>query len=373
MNVKKIVLISALFPPVNNARTNRTAELAKELARQGHDVTVYATLGDYDYSNFGRKHNLKVKSLGRMLFYPYNSDDIIKKRSILKKITHRSFLILFKKLIEYPNIELSVRVAQTIKKEKNIDLLITVAPPHPIHWGAAYAKKYFKRNNIKMWVADCGDPFMGNKFFKHPFYFKYVEKWFCSKTDYITIPIKEAKVGYYKEFHEKIKVIPQGFNFGEVDIPLKQRDNSVITFIYAGVFYEGIRDPRPFLDYISNLKNDFRFIIYTKSKDLVQRYKKILGNKLIINDYIPRPELLKVMSQADFLINFENGTDIQSPSKLIDYALSKRPILSILPYDLDTATIEEFFNEDFSNQLAIKDMDQYNIQNVATNFLNLIN
>lgn len=372
MNKKKIVLISALFPPVNSARTNRTAELAKELARQGHDVTVYAALGKHDYSSFEKKNKLKVRSLGKMFFYPNNSDGKIKRRSIFKRIINRVLLILFRRTLEYPNMELSVKVARIIKKEKNIDSLITIAPPFPIHWGAAYAKKYFKSNNIKIWIADCGDPYMGNKFFKYPFYFKYVEKWFCRKTDYITIPIKEAKEGYYKEFHDKIKVIPQGFNFDEVEIPLMQKNNDVITFIYAGVFYEGIRDPRPFLDYLSDLDKDFKFLIYTKTKDIINEYKTKLGSKLEINDYIPRLELLKIMSQADFLINFENQTDIQSPSKLIDYALSKRPILSISPYNLDHMKIEQFLNGDYSNKLVIDDIEQYNIRNVASSFLKLI-
>ena len=34
------------------------------------------------------------------------------------------------------------------------------------------------------------------------------------------------------------------------------------------------------------------------------------------------------MSKMDFLINLENLNKEQSPSKLIDYAISKRPIFS---------------------------------------------
>ena len=64
-------------------------------------------------------------------------------------------------------------VRRVIKRERKIDYLITIAFPFTIHWATASLahKKYFK-----FWVSDCGDPFMGNPFIKHPFYFKYLEK-----------------------------------------------------------------------------------------------------------------------------------------------------------------------------------------------------
>src|SRR5690606_10094120 len=107
-------------------------------------------------------------------------------------------------------------VYNALKKEKNsnYDILISIAAPHPIHWGVAKAIKKYK-NIAKCWIADCGDPFMlsHNLQYKRPFYFKYYEKEFCRLADFITIPTAFAKDGYYKEFHDKLNVIPQGFNF----------------------------------------------------------------------------------------------------------------------------------------------------------------
>src|SRR5699024_10525534 len=142
------------------------------------------------------------------------------------------------------------------------------------------------------------------------------------------------------------------FNFEEVEISPKL-ENEVITFIYAGGFYENIRDPRPFLDYISTLDVDFRFVVYTKGKSLLKGYEDKLKGKLIVKDYIPRLDIIKVMSQADFLVNFENGTAVQSPSKLIDYALSQRPILSIDSLNPDKSKVDEFFNKNYNRQYVI--------------------
>jgi hypothetical protein len=367
MEKKKIVIISRTIFPSQAPRAQRATELVKEFGRQGHDVTVYAVLGNYDYSDFEKTYNVKVKGIGKMRFATINSDGK-SKNTIVSVLLSK----LFHKLLEFPDIELSFKVAKLLKRESDIDLLITVAVPFPIHWGAAYVRDKFKNNNIKKWVADCGDPYMGNKFVNHFFYFKYVEKWFCKHADYITVPIEKAKEGYYKEFHDKIKVIPQGFNFDEVNINEMVNKNEVLTFVYAGAFYKGIRDPKQFLEYLSTLDIDFKFVVFTKNKAIVEPFKIALGAKLEVKEYIPRNDLLNVMSKADFLVNFENGTSVQSPSKLIDYALAKRPILSIESLKLDEDNVDAFFEGNYKDQLIVENIEQFNIKNVVNNFISLI-
>ena len=367
---KHIVIISSVIFPRITPRAMRATELAKEFARQGHHVTLYSVLGQYDYQEFQETHNITVKNLGPMRFFKLNSDG---KDEGNGGMLYRIFRKLFKRSVEFPDIELAFKTNTILKKEINIDLLITVAIPFPIHWGAAYRKEKSKNTFAKTWVADCGDPYMGNTLHKRPFYFKYIEKWFCRKADYISIPISGAKEAYYSEFHDKIKIIPQGFDFSNKPVFDSEPNNQQTTFIYAGVFYSGIRDPRPFLDFLAAKKDlNFLFRIYTKSKDILAPYKKILGDKLDIRDYIPRDILLQEMAKADFLINFENNTEIQSPSKLIDYALTKRPILSLnTTKKLDTDLITAFLNGDYRGTMQVGDIEQYNIKNVAKSFLAL--
>jgi len=367
MSSKKIVIISRTIFPFQAPRSFRATELAKELAREGHDVTLYGVLGNYDYTGFEREHNIKIKNLGKMRFATRNSSDDVKS-SFLNKVLTR----LIHRLIEFPDVELMFKVARCLKSERNIDLLVTVAVPYPLHWGAA--SFIGKRNNdfSGTWVADCGDPYFGNKFHKRYFYFRYVEKWFCRKADFISVPIEGAKEGYFSEFHHKIKVIPQGFDFNELLLSDTEPDNPVPVFIYAGAFYKGIRDPGLFLNYLTTVKTDFKFFIYTKNKAMAAPFKEQLAGKLFINDYIPRTELLKIMNGASFLVNIENDTTMQSPSKLIDYLLAKRPILSVNSHRLNEQVINEFLNGDYRNRAVITDLDQYDIKNVAGDFVNLI-
>ena len=264
------------------------------------------------------------------------------------------------------------KIPSIIKKEKEqADLLISIAYPHPIHWGCTVAKKLYPNIFPKCWISDCGDPFMGNQVVKPLSYFKYLERWWGRCTDYITIPIEEARGGYYLEVQDKIRVIPQGFDFKATPIAEYKRNN-VPTFVYAGVIYPGYRDIAEFLEYLGTIDYDFKFIVYTKSQ-IDARHKQKLGDKLEIRTYIPRKDLVYKLSTADFLINIKNKNQIQSPSKLIDYAISKRPILSIGTKFKEQAYFEKFIKGDYSHQTVVENIDDYQIENVASKFLDIAN
>src|SRR5690606_19247163 len=186
------------------------------------------------------------------------------------------------------------------------------------------------------WIADCGDPFMGqeNDTFKYPFYFKYIEKWFCKKADYLSIPIKTAISAYYPEFHNKIRVIPQGFKFEDIDLAPKNK-NDFPHFAYAGGLIPGRRDPKEFFEFLVNYKHPFKFDIYTNQVNLVDSYVKRSNGRIEVKKYLPRKELLYELSKLDFLINFENKGQKQIPSKIIDYVIVDKPILSINSFKFD--------------------------------------
>ncbi|NLC31632.1 MAG: glycosyltransferase family 4 protein [Candidatus Moranbacteria bacterium] len=366
--MKKIVIVSYATYPGISPRQLRTNELAKELARQGHKVTLYVLKGGYNYESYEKETGIKVKDLGQTLFFKFNH-----KTGLKLTLPFKFIKIILGRFFEFPFIELTIKTYKSIKNEKDIDLLITIGSPHPIHWGAALLRTLKPKNLGKTtWVSDCGDPYMGNSLIKYPFYFKYIEKWFCRKTDFISVPTEEAKNAYYPEFQKKIKTIPQGFNFNDIKIEKNFKKNKIPTFIYAGSFYIKLRDPRPLLDYLSTINKDFRFIIYTKNKYLLKKHQEKLGEKLIRLNYIPREELLLEMSKSDFLVNIENPSKVQSPSKLIDYCLSGRPILNIdTNKEIDKKTINEFLNGDYSNAFKLDNIEKYNIETVANQFLTI--
>jgi hypothetical protein len=370
MEKKRILIISGGMFPNNSPRAFRTTELVKELGHLGHDVTLIIPFKNYDYSLFEKEHNVKIKFLRKRILPAVPSSKDGKER-IVNRAIRRLLLLLF----EYPAIELMPLVRKALSKEKDYDLLISIAVPFPLHWGVAWSKT--KKHPIaSTWVADCGDPYMGNTMdsFQKFFYFKYLEKWFCRKADFISVPADDYIQYYYSEFKPKIIVIPQGFKFSDSKLYNGKIENPVPTFAFAGRFLPNIRDPRPFLDYLITLECDFRFVVFAPYSELVEPYKVRLGSKLELRGFIPREDLMYELSTMDFLVNieFEASVKSNSPSKFADYIIANRPVLSLNMADLDTIKINEFLSGNYSNKLIIKDPDRFRIENVVNQFISLI-
>lgn len=366
MEKKKILLVSATFHPFISPRSFRATELAKELARKGHEVTVYTIFENADYDQMGKDFNIRFKDLGKRKFgvLRLKGGKVV---NLLNRAINRTLLQLF----EFPDIELMWKVKKALAHESGYDLLITIATPFPVHWGTAWALNT-KNHVSKTWIADCGDPYMGciTDSFRKVFYFKYVEQWFCRKADYITIPVESGISGYYPAFHSKIRVIPQGFEMKEIPEEEPSEKNGILQFAYAGAFIPGFRDPHPFLDYLSRVEMPFKFTVYTNTPNMLSGYDESLREKLSIRNYIPREELLRELKRNDFLVNFDNNTAMHTPSKLIDYAMVGRPILNISK-EFPIRTINEFLNKNYTGQMQLGDIQQYNIEKVTEKFLAL--
>ena len=351
-------------------RAHRTTELMKEFARQGHEVTVYAVLGKYDYSQFLKQfpsitlNNISLK----WMYHPYNSDGD-GKRYFMDKALGK----LLGKRYLFPNFEFYHRVQGILKKDHDYDAVISIADPHQIHWGVACYRKHKPNQFPKTWIADCGDPFMNNDTTNiYPQKFAKYEHLFCQQADFITVPEPAAANGYYEKYRSKIKIIPQGFDFDETR-EKAEPNNSIPTFGYAGTFYEDIRNPKNFMGLLCTIDKPFKFIVYSNHTALIDSYKEKLGQKLELRKGIKREELLLELEKMDFLVNLANvNRPNQIPSKLIDYAFTGRPILNVNPTDLNKAQFLEFLISDYKSALVVENIERYKISNVAREFVNII-
>lgn len=360
----KILIVSGFFEPESTPRAFRTTELAKELSRLGHEVTVGIPEKGDDNNSFTDGLPINIKHFKH---YP------IRRKYIGNSFVDRTLFYFENWLADYPAFKSMREVERFARNESGYDLLITIAVPHFIHW--AVGKLYEQGHKIaKTWVADCGDPYMLNKIGKKkPFYFKPLELRWCRECDYISVPIESDINHFYPQFRDKIKVIPQGFNIDDLKGVIETPQNDVVTFAYAGTFIKNVRDPRPLLDYLVTCDKNFRLIIYGPNNYLLDSYKEKLGDKFEIKGSLPRKELIKCLCKCDFLLNIDNGNAGQRPSKLIDYALAGRPIMSITSSNLDTDKIDAFLRRDYSQQYVVENVSQYDIHNVAQQFLELCN
>ena len=253
--------------------------------------------------------------------------------------------------------------------------MISVAVPYPIHWGIS--RIHSKKNPIaKTWIADCGDPYMGqeNDTFKPPFYFGWIEKWFCRKTDFISVPTVNSIHGYYVEFHHKIKVIPQGFRFEDITLYQGELKTEKIIFGYAGMFIPGRRDPSEFLTFLNSLDETFlfEFHIYTTTPQFVVPYLESSMGRIKMHTVVPREKLLYELSKMHFVVNFENVGQTQTPSKLIDYLIIDKPVMSITFGNFQPTIFYNFLKGNYQQKMVLPEKDRYRIENVASQFLALV-
>ena len=343
--------------------------MAKEFVRKGNEVTVCTHFRN-GIEDFAIQNGFKLIDLG-LLTWP---KPVVKGKGVsllIRRIIARFSSLLF----EYPIIQLIPLIKKALKNESDYDLMISVAVPYPIHWGIS--RIHSKKNPIaKTWIADCGDPYMGqeNDTFKPPFYFGWIEKWFCRKTDFISVPTVNSIHGYYVEFHHKIKVIPQGFRFEDITLYQGELKTEKIIFGYAGMFIPGRRDPSEFLTFLNSLDETFlfEFHIYTTTPQFVVPYLESSMGRIKMHTVVPREKLLYELSKMHFVVNFENVGQTQTPSKLIDYLIIDKPVMSITFGNFQPTIFYNFLKGNYQQKMVLPEKDRYRIENVASQFLALV-
>ena len=204
-------------------------------------------MGKYDYSQYTKDTGVKLRNIKSL--FATNANDGSGRYTIFDRFMFH----FFHRLLMWPQCEFHFAVERIIKENPNMDMLITIAYPHSIHSGAARAKRHCPDIFPKTWICDCGDPFMLNPFINSPRYLKRYEDMWCSECDYIAVPTDSSYKGYYEQYWDKIRVIPQGFKFERTPIA-PYKPNGTPTFLFVGSIYQGVRDPHAFIDYLITLE-----------------------------------------------------------------------------------------------------------------------
>lgn len=363
--MRKILIVTHWFYPRSNPRAFRSFELYRELNKD-NDVDVL--IGDWQ--QFLKSQDDYHEKLDR-----YNSPMVFNKN---EKLSNSSLIQLCKKIVQYFVGERYILSSgKFINDNINLDdydAVISIGLPFYIHF--LVARKIDKCQKKIVAISDWGDPFVGDKVRRIAPYFFKIQKYVCNMFDYIVTPTQTA-IGYYKQFTtvDKIRVIPQGFKLDDVNLSEKKA-YACPHFAYAGIFYEDKRNPEEFLKYLSSLKEKFVFTVYTIKhgsiyNNIINKYEKILGDKIEVHDMIPREECIYELSKNDFLVNIDNLSSVQVPSKLIDYSLARRPIISFKQNEIPAEKFVRFLRGDYRDNLVIN-LNDYDIKNVSRKFIDLI-
>jgi hypothetical protein len=230
---------------------------------------------------------------------------------------------------------------------RRCDLLISVGLPFSVHLATALARRYLGLSATSA-VADYGDPFSyPNPGIRACFYAPPLERWVLEQFDFVSVPTEGARQAFRGlKAPEAIRVIPQSCDIAAFRTA-EYRPHRVPTFGYAGVFYKGIRNPTPILEHLAQTPTDFRLVLYTdlshvETSELLRPYQARLQDRLEVRRPIPREDCIYELSKLDFLVNFANTSEVQAPSKLVDYALTGRPFLTVKGADPSFGAFDAF-------------------------------
>ena len=258
------------------------------------------------------------------------------------------------------------------------DAVLSISYPAAVHLAVSRAMRRNAALRSAVTIAEFSDPpFRGDVARTvFPAYFLYLKRW-ARQFDYFTIPVEKALPCYTPYIdRDRVRIIPQGFDLSTVR-RLPYTPHAKPVFAYAGRFYERIRDPKFFFDFLATLDTDFRFDLYGNYLDpcfreMIREAQGRVTGEIALHDPLPREKLIERLSQADFVVNFDNATSNATPSKLIDYAMSGRPILSFNERTFDPEGFRAALSGDYSAQVKGIDLSQYDIRRIADRFEELI-
>jgi len=364
----RLLLIISQYSPAQTPNTLRWEPLVSYFQEQGISVRILTSLHSDSPKEEDRNgvliyrtgHNTLLDKLHHILGRK-------NKRSLANSgpLSHNVFSKWVEKLMDVtwrknywpdgsqlflkPGIEKGLEL---IRSEK-ISHVISVGLPFTCHW---IAKQLKEADPSLHWHMDIEDPFCYSEEFWVNNFSKYKEKnieaekatFHLADSISVTNPVARDR---YQEFfpfaQTKLSVIPPLFHADNAsqsyDLVL---DSSRVHLAYFGSFYEGVRSPKMFLEFLKFLQStnpdingrmQFHFIgrLDRISAALFDAYPQV-KESLIIHGFKSRAETLSAMSQVDILMNFGNTTDYHLPSKVVDYLHVNKPVVNFISTEKDS-------------------------------------
>ncbi|MCR9010689.1 hypothetical protein [Gabonibacter chumensis] len=180
-------------------------------------------------------------------------------------------------------------------------------------------------------IVDMSDPIVINANFKRYAYLKRwelkeIEKKCLNKVDYLIVLNKEIEEYYLARvnYGTSIMIIEQGTDY----VPCIERlaYTPVLQFVYAGVFYEKLREPYCLYDGIKMHEDHVKLVVCGSFKKKfvppVEKCFKYMGS-------ISRENIFQLYDRSHVIIFIDNYDSYQIPGKLFEVLASNKAILFI--------------------------------------------
>jgi glycosyltransferase involved in cell wall biosynthesis len=245
------------------------------------------------------------------------------------------------------------------------DVIISVAPPFTSVLVGLSANR---RHPQTPWVLDLGDPFSfleaspPNNFAVYRALNLRCERAALTRAAEVAVTNNAVREAYRRHFPEssaKLAVIPPLVSLPEIDglgAPILKPSASV-KLVYAGALLKTLRRPDWLLALIAKAGErralEMHFFGDTDvCRDSFTPYASLLGTKFQLHGIRAREHVARAMKEADVLVNIGNATADQLPSKVVEYAATGKPILTVASRDDD---VSAEFLASYPRHLVLRD------------------
>ena len=397
--MKRLLLISYSYPPMQSAGAYRTASFTKHLPRFGYQVSVltveinqFTWNGALDNSipisdNVVRTKGihigevLKSQSRSRLRGYGQTRAKFQAKSFLNLKNT---FVFFYDNILTFPDSTwfwylLSREKAYNFVKQFKPDILLSSALPISSHF---LARSIQKRFNIP-WVADYRDLWSQGHVSNRKPAFKSIEnsieQRLLRKANALTTVSAPLSEKLRQQFKKPVHVITNGFDPDDLEniaVSLPQGWKSVkINAVYTGMIYPHGQNPGPLFEAILLLTKDSRI----KKGDFLLRlfgpnvgFVKTLFSSKLLDDFVSvgsnlvRKQALNYQKNADLLVIFDWSDPKEKgiyTTKFFEYIGAGKPILSIGPKG---SVIDRTLK---STGLGVSENDPYQLSEIIYFFL----
>lgn len=323
LNNKKILIVTAEFPPCGGGGVGRPYAIAKYLAENGWAVHVLtSSVNNYYVENPSYDINIPNLSITRVY-----SPSILKLRLYMRR-----FLPSFTPYDRYSLWKFfAKKLAIKLHKKHNFDAVFSTYPSIFNHDVALALQKKFSLP----WIADYRDPlpWMYDKDTKSS---KNYSDIFENAT---AITVTSERIQTLMKGHivqrlkDEIYVIHNGSDELASTIDTTPRNTSPFTIVHTGSFYEEGRDINALIRALTVMSKDIELLFvgdkpYGNTLNIIA--ENGLDDSVSFVDYMPSNEAIMLSAISNALVVIQgNKFENQIPGKVFEYMAMQKPVLII--------------------------------------------
>lgn len=396
--MKKFLIISFNYEPLNNPRAIRWYSILSYLKKKKINLSI-------DFITYKKKKTSISKNI---TIHSINNTNNFKNKGKLYHFFYKFFekiifligrvIKIFGKYFIWPDYAFFTILPMYIKcvyliNQKKITHIISSSNPFSSHVVGYLLKKKFPKI---IWIIDSGDPFclmkepkINNLFLYDRINYLFEKKItkLCYKFYVNNHEQKKQYIDCFPEFKKKFFISKSLILKRDTTFRSSKLDKKVLSFIYAGSFYENIRNPIFFLDSIDQIIQKFdiytvniKIYIYTNSNLFHKSLNEYshLKKHFIISDLKDFKKLKNINDKCDFHINIGNRDNLHTPSKLYEFIGNNYKIINF-HHNQETNTINilkhynNYINVNLDKQLdekkVVKFLMQPKIKKFSSKFL----